>query len=80
MAYSWKRACPSSASRVVKGTHVMRGPHGMVRAEEHLCSRLHVVGVLGPMSLGGGGVFSCGESLQTTFDSCSFDSTPPLHL
>lgn len=56
MAYSWKRACPSSASRVVKGTHVMRGPHGMVRAEEHLCSRLHVVGVLGPMSLGGGEV------------------------
>lgn len=39
MASSWKRACPSSASRVGRGTRVTRGVHSMAKAEEHLCSR-----------------------------------------
>ena len=32
----------------------MRGAHSTARAEEHLCSRRCIVGVLGPMSLGVG--------------------------
>jgi len=61
MASSWKKACPSSVSRVGRGTSVTRGAHNTELRNACAPDDVFVDGVLEPMRVGGGGVLSCSE-------------------